>query len=168
MTRSLKIFSSWLLGVIVTCVSSHAQTQEYIQKTKSAVKNSCPSFRKFKPVGIADGASKNGTGLSSISYEAPDGTYWVKVSGNSPSQSAAEAQLDEWVQSADKVLVNGWKLDAEGHVSGRRVEALVPSAKGSQFAVMWTSGHYIHEIRSSLACKQAVLETEKNIHDAKP
>ena len=110
----------------------------------------------------ADGPSPDsGARLSYHSYEAPNGFVLWTAYGDFETPGTAERELDRRIKLAGKVLVNGWQLDEQESVMGRRAEVLVPTSKGLAFDLMWTWGRYFHEISSSLGCKETVLTVER-------
>ncbi|MHB8525863.1 MAG: hypothetical protein ACYDD2_06875 [Candidatus Acidiferrales bacterium] len=178
MVRMQRLLTLFLVILFIVTASAGlnadgrtAQPDSHTQRSKKTDVGGCPVLREFKLIGIGDGGlSADGkTRLSITSYKAPDGTFLVKFFGDSDSPSAATAELEGWVKLASKIIVNSWKRDSQGHVVGRRVEALMPK-KGSKdlvFAILWTSGHYFYQVSSSPRCKRAVFEAEENIRESK-
>lgn len=154
----------------MTCVSSHARTcrpHRQAQKTSEIGAECDPRRVTFHPTVAADGPSEDhSTRLSYHVYKSSKGIVLQTVYGEFDSSSAANEELEYRVKFASKIIVNGWRLDANGRVMGRRIEAFLPAAnpkKASVFAVMWTWGRYFHELTSN--CRKAALYTEKNAHN---
>lgn len=138
-----------------------------LQRSKQSTSPPCPALSNFKPVGVGGGGtSPDGrTHFSVSSYKASDGAILVEYSGYADSPNDAGDELQRWIKSAKKIIVNGRKVNRKGQVLGRRIEALMPvkGSKDSIFAVIWTSGRYFYAIGSRPTCRQVVLAAEKNI-----
>lgn len=169
MSYFLRRASIVLLAAMIS-VGADSRTRQSRRQTEKArhVGMKCdPHKLTFHSTIAADGFSADGTTrLSYYLYKSSEGIVLQTVYGEFDSSSAANGELAYRARSASKIIVNGWRLDANGHVMGRRVEAFALSAnpkKASVFVVMWTWGRYFHELTSN--CKKAVLYTEKNTHN---